>query len=281
MDSGFVFSTCGWQFANNPLKGNDVTKNCYKYDTCGVDQEPDLSNNILWSTDNGSYAKDPRFYFLKSKVDWLSAEPFLMLLISLDLTVAEFLKIDINGDCRNNYRFYDDSKYTISEQQGYYLLTHTFYEDGCHSMAKYSGKKPQPLKIFYVVDKSDYHIVDYSLSYEAQKAVGMECYRSNVISKSHLCNVAQYAENAIKAWKEQSQLKGTGSVYLEVVRGNCMVYIDDVPHITGEDLSCFTDPFSAYYAYCGVSRICSETGFNSDEGGFEDMRGKTAMCIVV
>lgn len=282
MEKGNVlFSTCGWQFSNITANDSKLLKGSHNYDIVGLGADPDMPHNILWSTDGGVFASNPRLYYLKSKVEAKLADTFAMLHITLGLAVVDELKIDINTSSRGMGQFYDDAKYTISSHKDYFLLTHTFYEDECHEVAQYYNTKPLPLKVFYVLDKNDYHIVSYSLSHEAEKAVDMCVYKSNGFSLGRLNSMSHAVAEVIKSWKKLSEEKGIGFDYLEVVVGNCEIYLDGVKHILGENLTYFSDVFSPYYAYCGVTQIRPETGFNTDEAGQGDMHGKTAMCIVL
>lgn len=281
----YLFSTCGWQFSSVSSDSEMLSKFDNYID---VDQKvtPNgLEYDALLTTDGGSYAKNPRLYILRQKVSPYISIDFITLMLALDIAAMECLGIDISGSPKaNDYEnclFYD-SKYTISEHMDYYLLTHVMYDDAFTDKCVRKGMNPLPVKVFYVLDKKDYHIKSCSFSYEAEEVIKNSCMKNPGISLERMARLSAVMGDVFRAWRIVSQDLGISAKYLEVVTGNCQITLDGKEQRVGTELKAMEESFeNDFLSYAGECDIFPQYGFTQDEAGYGDMRGKTAMCIVV
>lgn len=280
----YLFSTCGWRGSSISSKSEMLSK---FDDYVAVNQKATtrgLCYDALLTTDGGSFAKEPRLYMLRKRVSPYVGIDFITMMLALNIAAIECLGFNISGypdvvdheDCL----FYD-SKYTISEHMDYYLMTHVFFDEEFTAKCIDNGINPLPLKVFYIIDKEDFHIKSCSLSYEASEAIKDASVNYPAISLERMKNLSGITKDLFMSWKAVAEDLCVDSKYLEVVSGNCQITIDGIPQRVGGELTSCINLENDFEVYVGEGIILRQNGFNQDETGCEYMRGKSAICIVV
>lgn len=269
-NSRVLFATCGWQFANfvgdSPMF-YDIPN---VLDTVGK-KKCDTDCSAIWSTDGGSFASNPRIYFIK---DYLASDRVLVVaklsnllddILFYDMEVEYDFSLRLGKDC------YNSTKYTLSKtkEDGVYLLTYFFAGSPDSDMDVIR-------KVEYVVDRcglKDIRLVGFN---NPEEVLTMDM--KEEIIRHRGGDILSLVCHILFVWAEVAKSLGVEPAYLEVVKGSTEIVCDGHEVVLG-DLSfetSVTDPFKAYVA---TSPICAETGFCLDEDLKDLGDGKVAICM--
>ena len=265
-----LFATCGWQFANfvgdSPMF-YDIPN---VLDTVGK-KKCDTDCSAIWSTDGGSFASNPRIYFIKGYLApyhvWVVAKLSNLLddILFYDMDVEYDFSQRLGKDC------YNSTKYTLSKtkEDGVYLLTYFFAGSPDSDMDVIR-------KVEYVVDRcglKDIRLVGFN---NPEEVLTMDM--KEEIIRHRGGEILSLVRHILFVWAEVAKSLGVEPAYLEVVKGSTEIVCDGHEVVIG-DLSfetSVTDPFKAYVA---TSPICAETGFCLDEDLKDLGDGKVAICM--
>lgn len=93
-----LFATQGWQFSNIPKNDPKFVESHQCFDTACT-RLSDVDKSIVWSTDGGSYAKNPRIYFIKDILEKDRAYLCGCFLSAVDSFIFSNFDVDVDMSC--------------------------------------------------------------------------------------------------------------------------------------------------------------------------------------
>jgi hypothetical protein len=259
IDSPTLFATCGWQFSDISSRDEKIVKG-YGY------EGPVPGKCVLWSTDGGSYAKNPRRYSVKGVLDKDRALNFNSLLSLLDHYSVELGFDDMDMAVYGGKYTSESSKCTISKKESGYVLTHYFTR-------LYDYETPLEAKIVYAIDKtlniSNIEVAGEHLPEFAPEDIPEFIQKNSTSLQSRITR-------AILSWEVLSDMYGMEFPYLEIVRSACEYYLSGKP--VREAGIRYMDDESACKSYTAVANIRPDRGFCMDESA--ELKGRIALCVI-
>lgn len=288
MADGVVLSMYGWHCV--PIEGFDIHKDpryCVNYSLDRV-KGGGLNNSCKAVVScAGDYGESPRTYFVKGKITGSHMKGVLGLEKVLK-SIESYVFCNI-GNCSTN------SKYTVSEYGGYYLLTH-YYD----RLAVCRDGSNDPLRLYYRVNKETFTITSVGvndigvlLDFIGSKSEKEILYASGVYGKNHVYSLEDLGGRLKPLYRDKylgqisdaftAAIKDI-SKYSEALRTDIDYFecfdIGGTPEYEwGYNVFEGVENFDPDGAYLGASLITKELGFTHSENDRTGLKGSVAVCV--
>lgn len=258
-----LFATQGWQFSNIPKNDPKFVEPHQDSDTACT-RLSDVDKSIVWSTDGGSYAKNPRIYFIKDILEKDRAYLCGCFLSAVDSFIFSNFGVDVDMSCYGGKYCSESTKCTIYKENENYVLSHYV------SLVPYENNTAPDTIVFTYRLNDGYNVINVTVSgdFDVDSVLSLSGELSSVLQK--------YLRLIVMLWEVYCSKLGVSPQYLEIVRtateftmGDAAVRQVGIPYM---------DTPECCKSYVAVSTMCKETGFNIDTGCVE---GSTAICFTV
>ena len=264
VDLPILFATQGWQFSNIPMNDPKFVEPQQCFDTV-CSRLSDVDKSIVWSTDGGSYAKNPRIYFIKDVLNRDRAYLCNVFLSAVDSFILSNFDVEVDMGFYLGKYCSESTKCAIQKVKDGFILSHYVT-----CVPEEVDSDPQTLVFTYKVTKSMV-VSDISVHGGCFDVEEVKSLQGELTS-----TLQRVMRPLIVLWDVYEAKFNVSSSYLEIVR--CTTeFFDGSSQVRQVGIS-YLDPQELCKSYAAVSTICEETGFKMDAEGME---GSTAICFTL